>query len=73
MMKISPPTDRDLFIDRIAARAGGHVAPLADAVAALLTHQDIDRLARRTGQSADELMAERARARMRISVLLATS
>ena len=62
----TPLTDRDAFVEMIAIGANGHTGSIADAVTAMWTVLDIQRMATRTGRPADYLMAERAAARMRL-------
>jgi hypothetical protein len=67
-----PPatTDRDLFISDVVMRCRGATVELETALLSLLSHTDLERLARRLGKSADQLAAERAMARVRITALL---
>jgi hypothetical protein len=66
-----PPSERDQFVADIAKRANGELVPLRDAVLALLTVADIERLARSTGAGEGELVGERNRARRRLLAALA--
>jgi hypothetical protein len=58
------------FVAEVARRANGELVPLKDAVMALLTAQDIERLARSSGTSESELVRERNEARGRLLAAL---
>jgi hypothetical protein len=58
---------------KIARRANGELVPLKDAVFALLTVSDIERLARATGEPESALVQERNAARRRLRAALGPS
>jgi hypothetical protein len=68
-----PPSERDQFVAEVARRANGELVPLRDAVLALLTMADVEKLARSTGTTEGELVNERNRARRKLREALASS
>jgi hypothetical protein len=64
-----PPTERDRFVPEVARRANGQI--VRDAVLALLTVTNVERLAKNSGEPVEKLVQERLQARRRLIEALA--
>jgi hypothetical protein len=65
------PSERDDFILRVAQKADGHIAPVADLLYAMLTVTDIEHLSSRSHRTVDEISNERRQARRRVLAAIA--